>query len=188
MLKLSKGHIYKYLQRCYAAVDGLWFVKTEEKLGFKKTLEIDKAVWKVMPKIQARALKAMAPKKGLKECFETKLVLDGFKFKTSKLKGGGFDIKVSECPWHNILINAGRKKYADKIGSAICTAEFPVWITEFNEPLAYELKGRICAGAKNCVLRFKTLKNNCTPSPRPLPRTARGAKAHPRGEREKGRG
>lgn len=158
MIKLNGKQIRKYLHRCYTAVDGLWFIMTEQALGFDKTLEIDKAVWKVLPKIQARALKAMFPKAPLKECFEAKLELDGFKFKTKKLRNGGFEIKVKECPWHEILLKADRKKYADRIGSAICSAEFPVWITEFGEPLDYELKSRLCAGGKCCSLVFEGRK------------------------------
>jgi hypothetical protein len=154
--KLNGKQIQQYLHRCYTAVDGLWFVMTEKKLGFRKTLGIDKEVWKVLPKIQARALKQLTGGGGLKECFETKLQLDGFKFKTKKLKNGGFEINVTRCPWHEILLKAGRKKYADRIGSAICSAEFPVWIKEFSEPLEYELKSRVCAGQKTCRLIFRS--------------------------------
>jgi hypothetical protein len=108
-----------------------------------------------MGKIQARALKEFAGKKGAKDCFETKLALDGFKFKSKKLKGGGFQINVTSCPWHEILIKSGRKNYAERIGSAVCTSEFPVWINEFGGKLGFELCGRICGGGKACVFKFK---------------------------------
>jgi len=157
MLKLSKRQVQKYLHRSYAAVDGLWFVKTEEKIGFRKALEIDKEVWKVMGKIQARALKEFAGKSGAKDCFETKLQLDGFKFRSKKLKGGGFEIRIKSCPWRETLIKSGRKKYAERIGSAICASEFPVWTREFGGELSetgFELISRICGGGKNCVFKF----------------------------------
>ncbi|NLE90228.1 MAG: hypothetical protein GX602_04765, partial [Dehalococcoidales bacterium] len=57
MEELSDRQISQYLQRSYEAVDGLWFMKVEEKLGFDTALEIDGEVWKVLPKIQARMLK-----------------------------------------------------------------------------------------------------------------------------------
>ena len=52
----------EYYHRCYKAVDGLWFVKTEEKFDFDTSLELDRDVWEVMPKIQARFLKKKACK------------------------------------------------------------------------------------------------------------------------------
>ena len=47
----------EYYHRCYKAVDGLWFVKTEQMYDFDSALEIDQEVWNIMPKIQARFLK-----------------------------------------------------------------------------------------------------------------------------------
>ena len=49
--------MHTYLLRSCAAVNGLWFMKVEEKYGFDAALDLDAAVWAVMPKIQARQLK-----------------------------------------------------------------------------------------------------------------------------------
>ena len=57
MTKLSSQQVAEYFSRSYRAVDGLWFMKVEEKLGFDAALELDNEVWKVMPKIQARMIK-----------------------------------------------------------------------------------------------------------------------------------
>jgi len=51
-MKLTDKEIAEYLHRCYTAVDGLMFVKVEEKYGFDVAPNIDEEVWKVMPKIQ----------------------------------------------------------------------------------------------------------------------------------------
>jgi hypothetical protein len=73
------------LQPIYKSVDGLWFMKVEEKDGFNAALTVDNEVWKVMPKIQARMIKSflvlgtwrvMRCSKGCKQS----LSLDGFKF------------------------------------------------------------------------------------------------------------
>lgn len=56
-MKLTDKEIAEYLHRCYTAVDGLLFVKVEEKCGFDIALDIDKEVWKVMPKIQSSFFK-----------------------------------------------------------------------------------------------------------------------------------
>jgi len=59
MKELTYKQIAAYFHRSYAAADGLWFMKVEEKCGFETALEIDDQVWKVLPKIQARMLKSM---------------------------------------------------------------------------------------------------------------------------------
>ena len=76
-MKLTDKETTEYLHRCYTAVDGLWFVKVEERYGFNTALDIDEEVWKVIPKIQARFLKHKLKKErgleALLECFSTKL-------------------------------------------------------------------------------------------------------------------
>ena len=58
MTDLSLQQVADYFNRSYKAVDGLWFMKVEEKYGFDSALELDNEVWKVMPKIQARMIKS----------------------------------------------------------------------------------------------------------------------------------
>ena len=53
---LTPAQIEDYLYRSYTRADGLWFVLTEEKYGFDAALALNEAVWKVLPKIQARLL------------------------------------------------------------------------------------------------------------------------------------
>jgi len=159
MIKLTDKQIAEYFHRCYTAVDGLWFMKVEEKDGFNTTLEIDDEVWKVMPKIQARKFKSFCNlDKGidaLLECFTTKLHLEGFKFKVEKFKDDkGFKIIITECPWHNTMVKAGREHLSGKIGTRICTTEYSVWAKEFGDDIHFELESQICGGSQNCILRF----------------------------------
>ena len=58
MTKLSSQQVAEYFSRSYKTVDGLWFMKVEEKHGFDAALELDNEIWKVMPKIQARMIKS----------------------------------------------------------------------------------------------------------------------------------
>jgi len=93
MVRLNNKQIINYLHRSFTAVDGLWFLKVEDKYTFDEALKIDQEVWEVMPKIQARMLKSFGNlddgMEALCDCLTTKLVLDGFKFKTVSL-GNGF--------------------------------------------------------------------------------------------------
>ena len=128
MIKLSDKQIAEYLLRCFTAVDGLWFVKLEEKHGFDTALEIDDEVWKVMPKIQARMLKSMG-KLGngidaLFDCFTVKLTVEGFKFKTERMENHrGFRIIIEQCPWFDLLVKSKRENLAEKVGTTICTTD-----------------------------------------------------------------
>ena len=79
----------EYYHRCYKAVDGLWFVKAEDKYSFEDALDIDLEVWKVMPKIQARFIKKKLGKDSglddLMDCLTQKLLMDEFKFEAKKI-------------------------------------------------------------------------------------------------------
>ena len=57
MINLTDVQIAEYYHRSFSVVDGLWFMKIEERYGFEAALDIDSEVWKVVPKIQARKLK-----------------------------------------------------------------------------------------------------------------------------------
>jgi len=156
---MNKKQLERYLRRSYSAVDGLWFVKVEEKYGFEAALDIDREVWKVMAKIQSRALKPiLAGPAGeipdFRKAFSAKLKLDGFVFGTRALKRGGFTVTVRTCPWHDTLVKAGRQAYAEKIGAAICGSEYAVWAREFGDSHVLELKSRICKGDRICSIIF----------------------------------
>ena len=109
---LTDKQAAQYFHRCYTAVDGLWFVKVEEKHGLEAALEADDQVWRVLPKIQARMLKAMLNADqgmdALRECLTTKLTLDQFEFETQN-NSDGFSVLVKRCPWHDQMVKSGRE-------------------------------------------------------------------------------
>lgn len=161
MLKLTEKQIAEYFKRSYTAVDGLWFMKVEEIYGFDTALDIDDEVWKVMPKIQARKLKTMGGSTegldGLRQCLTTKLTLDGFAFEAEQSnKDRSLKITLSECPWHNVMLNSGREHLSGPVGIRICTTEYQVWAAEFGDDIKFELGDQICKGDECCILLFKT--------------------------------
>ena len=140
-------------------MDGLWFLKVEERFGFEAALDADRKVWKVMAKIQSRALKSiLASPAGdipdFRKAFSAKLKLDGFTSGTRASKDGGFTVTVRACPWLEMLAKAGRLEYAERIGAAICGSEYAVWAQEFGDTYAMELRSRICRGDKACKISF----------------------------------
>ena len=155
---LTNNQISEYFQRSYKASDGLWFMKTEEKYGFESALEIDKEVWKVLPKIQARMMKSMLKigedKNALLESLKSKLIIEGFKFKIIMTEKG-FQILINDCPWLNLMIKSGREKYSGKIGEKICNIEYSVWANEFEKNTQFKLATQKCKNKKHCTLDFK---------------------------------
>lgn len=159
MIELSDKQISEFCHRSYTAVDGLWYMKVEEKYGFDAALEIDNEVWKVLPKIQAGMLKSIGKMENgmeaLFECLTTKLVLDGFTFKTEKTEdGSGFRVIIDRCPWHDLMVKSGREHLSGKVGSRICNTEYSAWASEFNESVCFELQSQICEGSESCQLQF----------------------------------
>jgi len=159
MIELTDEQKIEYFQRSFRAVDGLWFVKVEERYDFDTALEIDGEVWKILPKVQARILKSAAGLEegldALREALETKLSIEGFSYETKKHEtGGGFDIIISRCPWHSIMLDSGREHLSGTVGESVCTVEYPVWASEFGAGASFGLEGRLCGGNDCCILRF----------------------------------
>ena len=157
-MKLTDEQIQAFYHRSYTAVDGLWFMKVEEKYGFEKALELDNAVWQIVPKIQARELKTMLNCDNtiadLKKCFKIKLDLEGFEY-SLKDHTDGFTVKVNKCPWYNLLIKSNRQHIAEQIGSCICNSEYSTFASEFDPAITFTLIEQLCASGKTCTLDFR---------------------------------
>ena len=159
MIDLTEKQIAHYFHRIFSAVDGLWFMKLEERYGFDTALEIDTEVWKILPKIQARTLRSIAGTgegiAGLREAIETKLTLEDYGFDIVPLEDSkGFTVQISECPWHDLMVKSGREHLSEKVGRVICNTEFKVWASEFDETVQFELKQQLCSGKELCILQF----------------------------------
>lgn len=159
---LKDAQIAEYFHRSYTAVDGLWFMKLEERFGFDTALEIDVAVWQVMPKIQARKLKELTGLQSgldaLHDCLAAKLRIEGFAFTARRgPDGASLEIVIEQCPWRGMLEKSGRGHLAGTIGERICTTEYGVWAREFGgEAITFAFGGRLCGGCECCVLRFNS--------------------------------
>jgi hypothetical protein len=159
MIKLNDTQTTEYFHRSYTAVDGLWFMKTEERYGFDKALEIDRDVWQIVPKIQARTMKSLTGLgngiDALREALETKLTIEKFTFETETPDdGSSFMLVITDCPWHNMMVRSGREHLSEMVGTAICDAEFSVWAAEFGENLRFSMEGRLCGGGRCCIMKF----------------------------------
>lgn len=157
MINLTDKQVAEYFRRSYTAVDGLWFMKVEEKYGFDAALQLDEAVWRVLPKIQARAMKSMASLEngldGLYEGITTRLVLEGFEFKAEK-DSEGFRVLIERCPWHDLMVKSGRENLSATVSNIICDIENSTWANEFGVA-KFDREARICNGSQRCILLFR---------------------------------
>jgi len=150
----TDAQIADFLRRSYFVVDGLWFVKIEERRGFEEAMALDEAVWDVMSKVQARKARALLGIEGgsvedLARAFQLKLAAEGH----------GFDIEVSAreavltvrlCPWYEILKSSGRTGIAELIADRICKREFGGWAKEFGRTIEVAFEGRLCVESDQC--------------------------------------
>lgn len=157
MIELTGDQVAEFFRRSYTAVDGLWFMKVEERFGFEAALEIDDEVWKVFPKLQARKLKELAGLgdgiEALREALTTKLALEGYE-QTVEKTDGGFCVTIRRCPWLDVMARSGREGLSAQVGSAICSTEFAVWASEFGKDIEVEQEHRICEGEESCAVYF----------------------------------
>jgi hypothetical protein len=165
MTNLTEEQKAEYFRRSYTAVDGLWFMKVEEKLGFDEALRLDEAVWKVLPKIQARALKGIMHLEGgledLEQALSARLALEGFEYEMER-REDGFAVIVKRCPWHDIMVRSGRGNLSEQVSDLICRVENSVWASEFSGPgkgqeIRFDREERICRGEERCVLIYLNL-------------------------------
>jgi len=162
---LSEAQKSEYFRRSYTAVDGLWFMKVEEALGFDQALKLDEAVWRVLPKIQARTLKGMLNLKeglaDLKRALTVRMTLEGFSFEMQE-RQEGFAVIVKSCPWHDIMVKSGRESLSDRVSDLICLVENSTWASEFDSDaekgtqssIKFDREQRICRNEGRCVLCF----------------------------------
>lgn len=163
MAGLTEEQKTEYFRRSYTAVDGLWFMKVEEMLGFDEALKVDEAVWKVLPKIQARALKAMMNLQSglpdLSQALSARLAMEGFDFEISPDEDS-LAVIVRRCPWHDAMIKSGRGELSERVSDIICRVENSVWASEFSGEkgdmgeIEFAREKRICQGERRCMLRF----------------------------------
>ncbi|MDY6953671.1 MAG: DUF6125 family protein [Thermodesulfobacteriota bacterium] len=152
---MDSGALSAYFKKCFLAVDGLWFMMLEKEDSFDKALQIDRKVWEVLPKIQARKIKELFDLKGenqedLLKAFRFKLEAEDF-LSELETQGAGIKITVRRCPWLALLKKSGREHLAEKISDAICTVEYATFASEFVGGLDFQITSRRCSGSAVCT-------------------------------------
>lgn len=158
--RFADAQIADFLRRSYFAVDGLWFVKTEEAHGFEEAIDLDEAVWEVMAKVQARKAKALlgidvGTLADLGRAFQLKLASEGHDYEAQS-SDKEVRITVRTCPWFEILKSSGRTHVAEVIADRICAREYAGWAREFGQDIEVAFEHRLCVEACDaCSIVFR---------------------------------
>jgi len=134
----------EYFKKSFFSVDGLWFLKTEADGSFEQALDIDAAVWAVLPKIQARTLQELlgleqglsAYRKGL----DFKLAAEGFDYEMTENRPEGFSVEIKRCPWYAHLKKSGRLNILPKIAEKICPLEITTFARAFGDGFSVQYR------------------------------------------------
>ncbi len=150
--------IADYLRKCFVSVDGLWFMKTEEDADFEKALELDIAVWEVLPKIEARTIQDLLDIgkgiKALRQALEFKLSAENSRFELSSLGPDGFTLKVRNCSWVAHIKKANREQFLERISESICSLEYRTFASEFGSDIIVEHDHGCCQTEGHCRFNF----------------------------------
>lgn len=138
----------EYFKKSYFAVDGLWFLMVEEDSSFEHALELDKKVWRIMAKIQARTAKELG--KSFFDSLKLKWESEGYKYHLEQ-----YNVIIDTCPWWDIMKKSGRENRAGRVGAAICSIIYNEWAREYKAPYTIKFEAHMCQGDKNCSLLFQ---------------------------------
>jgi hypothetical protein len=158
-MKYSDAVLKEYYRRSYFAVDGLWFLKTEEKCGFEEALKLDADVWSVLAKIQARKTKELLKIKGstvkdLLTALKLKWTAEEYDYEVLEAEKTCCVVLLSACPWLEVMQKSGREHLTPRIGECVCTREYSAWAKEFNPKMEVTIDEMLCREKKPCRLRF----------------------------------
>jgi hypothetical protein len=163
-MKIDDRVLAYYLRRSYHAADGLWFMMVEEADDFERALELDRRVWEVLAKIQAREARGLTNSPGntpeeLAKCFSLKLTADGHQF-TAEIASAGVYFTIHGCPWLDLLRKSDRQHLAARVSQTICPTEGRVWCGEFGGEYEFEIPLMACGGGEHCEMRFRRRSNH----------------------------
>ncbi len=161
MMRLTKDQVDELRMGALTAMDGLWFMGVEERLGFDTALEIDIQVWKnygiVLTKRIAR-MTGIDLKKGsrpdmhqVKFLLDALCVLDGTRASIVLEPDGTLLYRVDACPWWDNFQKAGRRNHPCEMIDEIV---FRDWLGAIDGSLSMEILHSRPRGCEYCSFRI----------------------------------
>ncbi len=145
--------LLRLMRSAITAIDGLWFLEVEEKVGFEEAFKIDIKVWKRYgPIIINRIKKALSISSNNLDSFLQVLdylcAIDGTQFKIKEKSPKLAFLQVIHCPWWE---NLKRSKRENLVRCDIVDKEiFPEWAKAFNSKIEFQLDRSLPKGDEAC--------------------------------------
>jgi len=133
-LRLQGEGLLKWLREAYFAVDGIWFLTLEERLGLERAVELDVEVWRRFAHVMARrvakrlGVDASSPA-GIVESLGVFFDVEGWGVDLDPARGA---FKVERCPWWDYLNKVGRSHIIEHVCPKVCEAIFSSWAEALN--------------------------------------------------------
>lgn len=146
------------IRSALTAIDGLWFLEVEKKIGFEDAFAIDIDVWKRYGAIMIHRIKnALSIEdnslESFLQVFEILSEIDGTKFEIAEKSADEAVLKIKFCPWWENLKHSKREMVVrcDVVDRAI----YPEWIKAFNPDYELLLTKSLPEGHDVCELVIK---------------------------------
>lgn len=140
------------------AIDGLWFLAAENKLGFEEALELDLEVWRnyglVMAKRLSRRLGIDLGEGQAADLATVRAIMEGIceidgTEAAGEIKGGQIVFTVDRCSWWENLSRSGRTKIipCEDIDNKI----FGHWLKRLDPELGLQIIRSRARGDDHCT-------------------------------------
>ncbi len=157
-MALSGEQMDRLRMGALTAIDGLWFLAAERRLGFQAALELDMDVWRdygsVMLKRVAKAMGIEVDPEDppdIRTMCEMMLVLcdvDGTRCAYEITGEGEAVLTVRHCPWYENLANAGRQDLVPC--EEVDNNTFMHWLKAIDPRVEFELTHSLPRGDDRC--------------------------------------
>lgn len=158
ILEMSGEEMEKLRMGAITAIDGLWFLAAERKLGFETALELDMDVWKnygtVMLKRVARSMDIETDPEDPPDMdtvgtlVEVLCAIDGTVCKTRVIDEDNAVMTVPHCAWWENLSRAGRQDLVPC--EEVDNNTFIHWLKELDPSLEFEITHSLPRGNDRC--------------------------------------
>ncbi len=167
-MELEPGQLDQLRTGALTAIDGLWFMAVEKKLGFEQALELDLEVWNGYGLIMLKRLLRMLNIKLDEEeppdlatvsfLLETLCRVDGTECSWEIIGENTSLFRVHRCSWWDNLCRAGRENLVpcEMIDNTI----FANWLKAVDPSIALEITSSFPRGDQFCTWILRRAVNS----------------------------
>ena len=167
-MEITEDQLNELRLGALTAIDGLWFLALEKKLGFDKALEADVEVWKQYGIIFLKRLSRMLDLKidpgnpldleTISFMLETMCRVDGTECEWEVVDENTSRFLVHHCSWYENLRRAGRENTVPC--ELIDNTMFRHWLDAIDPAIKFEVTHSLPRGDKQCNWVLKRQKMN----------------------------